>query len=144
MALDDHHKHFIGMVAQKALIEKDGKILLVQYPVGDVDGAGGKWDLPGGRLHMGETATEGLRREVEEEIGAPIAIDGILATGVNVVREDFKLFFVIYRAHLVDQDAAVKPEAGEIGKVEWRDKKDFFTLPIIHRGYQEALKDILV
>jgi ADP-ribose pyrophosphatase YjhB (NUDIX family) len=45
-------EHFVGKVAQKALIEKDGKILFVQYPVGDA--AEGLWDLPGGRLNQSE------------------------------------------------------------------------------------------
>lgn len=142
MATDDHDKHFVGQIAQKALIEKDGKILLVQYPEGDV--VAGTWDLPGGRLHRGETSLEGVKREVQEEIGAEIEIGGILATGVNVVRDDFQLFFVIYRAALKNPDQALIPEVGEIGNIEWRDKKDFFTLPIIFSGYQEALKAFLV
>ncbi|MDE1925434.1 MAG: NUDIX domain-containing protein [Patescibacteria group bacterium] len=142
MALDDHHKHFVGQITQKALIEKDGKILLVQYP-NDDHVAANKWDLPGGRLHDFESALEGVKREVEEEIGAPVEIDGIMATGVNRVRDDFKLFFVIYRAYLKDPRAPLRSEAGEIGKIEWRDRGEFFTLPIIYSGYQEALKDIL-
>ena len=143
MALDDHHKHFIGHIAQKALIEKDGKVLLVQYP-DDGHPVANKWDLPGGRLHVGETALEGLEREVEEEIGAKIATDGILATGVNVVSDDIRMFFVIYRAHLIDPQTVLRPEIGEIAALAWKDKKEFFTLPIIFSSYQEALKPFLV
>ncbi len=142
MALDDHHKHFTGQIAQKALIERDGKILLVQYPEGEKY-IGGKWDLPGGRLHVGETALEGVIREVEEEIGVPVVIEDVLVTGVNVIREDLQIFFVMYRAHLVDANATLAPEVGEIGKVEWRDMAEVFTLPFVFPVYQEMLRPFL-
>lgn len=143
MALDDHHKHFIGQVAQKALIERDGKILLVQYPESEAHGMGGKWDLPGGRLHVGETALEGVMREVEEEIGTPVIIEDVLVAGVNVIREDFQLFFVIYRAHLADANATLVPEIGEIGSVEWFDAAEVSTLPFVFPLYQELLRPFL-
>lgn len=142
MALDDHHKHFVGTVAQKALIEHEGKILLVQYPEGDA--VAEMWDMPGGRLHEGESPLEGLKREVREEINAEIEVKEILATGVNVINENKKMFFVIYRASLINPTQGLTPEEGEIGNIEWHDKKDFFALPIIFKSYQEALKPFLV
>ncbi len=47
--LKPNEVHFLGQVAQKALIYKGGKILLIQYPdkVGSL--ARGKWDMPGGQ-----------------------------------------------------------------------------------------------
>ena len=142
MANDDYHKHFLGQIAQKAFIEKDGKILLVQYPHGDP--AAGLWDLPGGRLHEGETPEEGLKREVLEEIGAGIVVKEILGTSVNIVRSDFKLYYVIYRAELLDPGQSLMPEAGEIGKIEWRTKEDFLALPMIYKGYQDVLRHLLI
>ena len=67
MAHNDHNQHFSGPVAQKVLIRKNGKILLVRYPVGDL--AAGKLDMPGGRIHQGEKPIDGVLREVREEIG---------------------------------------------------------------------------
>ncbi len=143
MSLDDHHKHFLGYIAQKAVIEKEGKILLVQYPNNGTPFAG-YWDLPGGRLNDFETALEGAKREVEEEIGASVNIHEVLATGANRVRDDFKLFYVIYRASLVDTEQGLTPEVGEIGAIEWKDKAEFFnTLPLVYKGYAEALKGII-
>lgn len=134
--------HFVGQIAQKALIEKDGKVLLVLYPAGDL--AAGTWDLPGGRLNMGETAIEGLKREVKEEIGADIEMHGIVGTGVNIVSDTFRLYVVVYRCTLSDPAAELMPEAGEIEKVEWRDIKDILTLPMINQVYKEVLKEKLV
>src|SRR3989304_5044415 len=138
MALDDHDNHFIGAVTQKALIEHEGKILLVQYPA--ETRPAWKWDLPGGRIHRGESALEGLKREVREEIGAEIIPKEILATGVAAAGDGSELFFVIYRANLIDPGQQLVPEQGEIGKIEWKDKTEFFMLPVIYPPYQEALK----
>ncbi len=140
MANDDH-RHFVGQIAQKAFIERDGKVLLVQYPEGDP--AAGLWDLPGGRLNDGEMPEEGLKREVFEEIGANILVHEVLATGVNVVRPDFKLYYVVHRASLADPSQELLPEAGEIGIIEWRSKEDFLTLPMIYAGYRTILKRFL-
>jgi mutator protein MutT len=134
----DNEVHFVGQIAQKALIENaEGKILLVQYPEGDR--AAGKWDLPGGRLNMGETTKEGLKREVKEEIGVDIEIVGILGTGLSLVSHELKLFVVVHQCKLVDPTAALTPEPGEIGRLEWRDKKDILSLPMINEVYKGVL-----
>lgn len=58
-------------VANKAVIvNQQGKILLLRDS-GKLDhqGADGKWDFPGGRMDHGETPSEGLLRELGEELG---------------------------------------------------------------------------
>ena len=142
MASDDLHKHFVGMVAQKALIEKDGKILMVQYPETDLY-VPGLWDLPGGRLHNDEVAAEGLKREVKEELGVDVEITGIITAFLNH-GVSFNAFVVVYGARLANPEQLLTPEAGEIGKIEWRDKQDFFTLPFASPEFKEALKPFLV
>jgi 8-oxo-dGTP diphosphatase len=141
MALDDHHKHFQGAVAQKAFIEKDGKVLMVQYP--STDPAALMWDLPGGRLHTGETALEGVLREVKEEIGADISIDAMLASEVNY-KPSFNAYIVVFKASLLDPNQEFIPEEGEIGKIEWVEKDKILSLPLVSKGVTEALKRILV
>lgn len=142
MGKEEYEKHFVGQIAQKALVEHGGQILLVKYPEGDF--LKGKWDFPGGRLHEGEEALAGAVREVKEETGVDIEINGILATGVKVVNESFKLFWVIYRAAPVNPNVPLAPEAGEIERVEWRPKADLFTLPLINPDYADALKKVLL
>jgi ADP-ribose pyrophosphatase YjhB (NUDIX family) len=69
-----------------AIIEKDGKIILVQES--DAKRADhGKWNQPAGWLDVGENPLEAVKREVEEETGfnfTPRAILGIY----SLVRED--------------------------------------------------------
>lgn len=61
--MEDTHKHFVGEIALKAIIENEEKILFVRN-IHDRE-----WDFPGGRLHVNETPEEGLQREVFEEVG---------------------------------------------------------------------------
>lgn len=61
-------------VANKAvLVNPEGKILFVcDAGAGDHVGAGGRWDIPGGRMEEIEGPLEGLVREVKEEVGIEI------------------------------------------------------------------------
>ncbi|OGY86879.1 MAG: hypothetical protein A2233_05520 [Candidatus Kerfeldbacteria bacterium RIFOXYA2_FULL_38_24] len=51
------------------ILNKEGKILLQKR---GLNPGKGKWDLPGGFMLSGETAEEGVKREVKEEVGIEI------------------------------------------------------------------------
>jgi 8-oxo-dGTP pyrophosphatase MutT (NUDIX family) len=57
--------------AQKAFIEVAGNLLLVRKSADDPHNPG-RWELPGGRICVGEDIDEHLRREVYEEVGLQV------------------------------------------------------------------------
>ncbi|MGC4366669.1 NUDIX domain-containing protein [Hydrogenophaga sp. R2] len=57
-------------VAVGVLIDPDGRFLLTSRPPGKV--YAGYWEFPGGKLEVGETVEQALRRELQEEIGVTI------------------------------------------------------------------------
>lgn len=57
--------------AQKAVIERDGRILLVRKSANDPHNPQ-RWELPGGRLKSSEGLDEAIVREVSEETGLVI------------------------------------------------------------------------
>ena len=57
-------------VAVGVLIREDGDFLLTSRPEGKV--YAGYWEFPGGKLEVGETVEQALRRELIEEIGITI------------------------------------------------------------------------
>ena len=58
-------------LAVSAAIFRDGKVLLVRRAGAP---AKGLWTLPGGRVEVGETLVEAVRREVMEETGLTIDV----------------------------------------------------------------------
>lgn len=65
----------IQKIAVKALVvNHEGKVLLLRKSNDDLrhSGNSGKYNLPGGKINVGETITDALAREVKEETGLKI------------------------------------------------------------------------
>jgi ADP-ribose pyrophosphatase YjhB (NUDIX family) len=58
-------------VAACALVERDGRLLLVRRAR---EPDAGKWDVPGGFIDEGEPPEDAVRRELREETGLEIAV----------------------------------------------------------------------
>ncbi|MDR1808341.1 MAG: (deoxy)nucleoside triphosphate pyrophosphohydrolase, partial [Propionibacteriaceae bacterium] len=56
---------------------KDGHVLATQRGHG---ASAGGWEFPGGKVEPGETPEAALRREIQEELGAPITVLAHLVT----------------------------------------------------------------
>jgi len=69
-------KLYVGV---KALIVKEGRILLLREARYDEGTNEGKWDVPGGRILPEESLSEGLMREVREESGLEIRQGDVLS-----------------------------------------------------------------
>jgi 8-oxo-dGTP diphosphatase len=60
----------LTLVAVGVLFQRDGQFLLTTRPPGKA--YEGHWEFPGGKLEIGETVAEALRRELQEELGITI------------------------------------------------------------------------
>jgi len=63
-------------VVSACILGNNGKILITARP--DASWSAGQWELPGGKVEDGETLSEALHREIQEEIGADITIGRLL------------------------------------------------------------------
>jgi len=110
----------INVVA--AIIRHDGKILATQRGYGDF--AGG-WEFPGGKIEPHETPEEAIVREIHEELGAIIAVDGHLVT-IDHDYEKFHLHMACFLAHVAEgalelheHSSARWVDEGTIDDVDW-------------------------
>jgi len=75
------------------LVEKEGKILLVQETLEEIKG---KWNLPVGRIEIGESIIACTKREGKEETGFTldpsylIGVYELLALGLHIILFIFK------------------------------------------------------
>ena len=94
-------KHFVGKVAQKVIICKGGTVLLVRDPreTNEI------WELPGGRLNVGESPQAGIKREVQEELGVSIDLQDIIHIEQFLqVSEGKNALVIVYVATLAEPE----------------------------------------
>lgn len=66
----------VQRIAMKAVIVKDGKVLILREAATYGDGTQrGRYHMPGGRIEPGENFEAALHREVMEETGLKVAIE---------------------------------------------------------------------
>ena len=63
-----------------AIILKDNRVLIAQRA--PVDKLAGKWEFPGGKLELGETPQECLKREISEELDVKIEVSGFFGESI--------------------------------------------------------------
>jgi mutator protein MutT len=71
-----------------AVIVKDGKALIVKRAH---DPYQEQWSIPGGRVELGETLAEAVRREMREETGLEVSVGALIEVFERVEREDGRI-----------------------------------------------------
>ncbi len=108
-------EHFLGKVAQKAIITRGEEILLAR-DVNDTT----TWEIPGGRLNMHEDPPAGLARELFEELGCDCQIGDIVYIEQFVhQRENQNALLITYEAFLQKPQTEFRLAADELAEVKW-------------------------
>ncbi len=88
------------------------RILAAQRPEGKSQG--GKWELPGGKVHADESPAEALQREILEELGVVIS----LSSALPAVRHCYPGFCIRLEPFLC-QITAGQPQSLEHQSLQW-------------------------
>ncbi|MCJ1680565.1 NUDIX domain-containing protein [Streptomyces sp. APSN-46.1] len=70
-----------------AVVREDGRLLAIRRA------DNGTWELPGGVLELTESPEDGVRREVLEETGIEVEVDGLTGVYKNTARGIVALVF---------------------------------------------------
>jgi len=97
------------------VIEKNGKYLLVQEAQ---ERCYKKWNFPAGHLDFNESLEQGAIREIKEETGCDVKLDGICYIA-NRILEDDLFVMIIFNANLINE--TIKYDKEEILDVKWFD-----------------------
>ena len=97
------------------IIEKEGKYLLVQEAKKKCYE---KWSLPAGHLEFNESLEQGAIREIKEETGCDVKLDGVCYVA-NRILEDDLLVMIVFNAKLINENIEFDKE--EILDVKWFD-----------------------
>jgi len=93
------------------IIHKDDKILIARRPEEGL--LGGLWEFPGGKLEDGETLEQAVKREVLEELGIQVKVNGLYAK-INHQYTHFTITLFAYNCEYLSG----KPQT--IGCTDWR------------------------
>ncbi|MCW2784841.1 MAG: hypothetical protein JWP74_1358 [Marmoricola sp.] len=130
-AIEEHEATRVQRLAAKALVRRDGRILLARLSRFAVES--GLWTLPGGGVDHGEHPAAALVRELFEETGLAAEVGDLVGvhdlhltgTAPNGRHEDFHAVNLIFTAVVPDD---VEPRVTEIGgttdDVAWIDVAD--------------------
>ncbi|MBA7487269.1 Nucleoside triphosphatase NudI [subsurface metagenome] len=113
------------MLAVGAVIEDEaGRILLVKHVPERGGYWQGKWICPGGKLELGETIEEGIKREVREETQLEIELLAPLYPFDTVVGARDKVsLHVIYIDYLARVTGGELKSGSDVGEAIWVEKE---------------------
>lgn len=108
--------HYVNpKVVAGAVCTWEDKVLLCERAI---EPRIGYWTIPAGYMELNETVAEGAAREVLEESGAKVEIEGLL--GVFEIPRISQLYMV-YRAHMLSPDLNPGYESLSADLFDWED-----------------------
>jgi 8-oxo-dGTP diphosphatase len=88
------------------------------------------WVMPGGKIDLGEPMIRALHREVREEVGIEVAVDGLVDVFEHLTPGPDNDHFVIlyYRCHPVTRELALNP--AEVAEARWVPREELASVKL--------------
>jgi 8-oxo-dGTP diphosphatase len=116
-----------------ALVREEGRILMSRrrpdQAMPDL------WEFPGGKVEPGEHPEAALVRELREELGCDIEVDGIHEVVFHAY-PDFDLYMLVYASRIV----GVPPRAIQVAEIAWVEPARLPSLDLLPADYPLAQK----
>lgn len=121
--MEDETQHYVGKIAQKAIIEMDGKVLITKG-IGDGD----TWEFPGGRLHIDEEPLLGLQREIKEELGIAIPALTPIFVGRSLFKRNNTWRILIGWHGVLPSGTEFQIDSSEVAETRWLTRDELRTV----------------
>ena len=125
--VDNSPRHIVA--ASALIINEQGEIALVK-----TERRG--WELPGGQIELGETLTDGLKREIYEECGLTVELGKLMQ-----VRSNLSASIVIFLFQATYVSGVLRPSE-ETPAVCWAAPQEALRL-VTHPALSWNLRDLL-
>ena len=101
------------LVVAGLVVDAAGSVLITRRR--DDQHMGGGWEFPGGKLEAGESPTDGLARELREEVGARVEVGPVWEV-LHHAYPEFDLLMIVYACRLAAGEVA---RAVEVAALAW-------------------------
>jgi ADP-ribose pyrophosphatase YjhB (NUDIX family) len=129
-----------------AVIVDKGRVLLARRGNEPLKG---HWTLPGGLLELGESLTEGVKREVREETGLVVEVLQLIELLERIHRHETRVrYHYVIADYLCRVTGGVLQAASDADAVRWVEREewngagalqiDLITARVIEAGWQKA------
>jgi len=126
----------IQRITTKAIIHKEGKVLLVEDH-------NGKWEMPGGKIDFNESPNDTIQRELREELGfTNVMVENVVNVwSFSVTKDEVEYQFVVI-VYSVKTDETEVVKSDEHKEYKWIPFSEVDSLNI-REGYKESINKYL-
>lgn len=110
-------------VTVKGIVAYQGKMLLLKKIKPSKDNYG-YWELPGGGMEHNESPMEAVKREIKEETGLDVEVEGAVST-FHVIRKEKEIVGIIFLCHAKNIDVRLSDEHTEFVFVTQKECDDY-------------------
>jgi 8-oxo-dGTP diphosphatase len=132
-------------VATKAFIKHKDKILILRESSKYQDGTNsGKFDVPGGRIEIGQSFDQSLLREIQEETGLEVKIDKPFYVGEwrPVVRdEQWQIVGIFFQCHSDSSEVKLSEDHDEYLWIKPENYSSHNLIENLKPAFQEFVKN---
>jgi nucleoside triphosphatase len=139
MDMKDKFPRGVEIVGSAIIENSKSQILLTQSPKWN-----NKWTMPGGHIDPGERVSEGITREVEEEVGLKVKFVDVIAWGELIDSKDFHrpahfIYFDVYYKLASDE---VKLDNIELKAYKWLTPEEALKLDLAE-SYSDTIQKFI-
>lgn len=130
------------IVGVGGVVISQGRVLLVRRGAPPLQG---EWSIPGGMLETGETIMEGVRRELAEETGVEVRVNGLIEVFERISLDEagkHKYHYVVldYYCDAIRGEPRAGSDAAEVAWVSEKDLDAYALSTAARRVIQKAFE----